>query len=132
MQAFIIDDGTMDTVVQIIAQGATFIQRFDSDYRYSFDSDPDISTDYFLEEVRDEFNGSIWGERPMQDKKEDAQTINWILDDFYRKPLNGAERKAIHRLMFEREPTGTSPELTIVLNHITNVTLQDLLADYED
>lgn len=67
----------------------------------------------------------------MKDK-EDAQTINWILDDFYRKPLNGAERKAIHRLMFEREPTGTSPELTIVLNHITNVTLQDLLADYED
>ena len=59
MQAFIIDDGTMDTVVQIIAQGATFIQRFDSDYRYSFDSDPDISTEYFLEEVRDEFNGSI-------------------------------------------------------------------------
>lgn len=63
MQAFIIDDGTMDTVVQIIATGATFIQRFDSDYRYSFDSDPDISTDYFLEEVRDEFNKSIWGEQ---------------------------------------------------------------------
>ena len=57
MQAFIIDDGTMDTVVQIIAKGATFIQRFDSDYRYSFDSDPDISTEYFLEEVRDEFDG---------------------------------------------------------------------------
>lgn len=51
MQAFIIDDGTMDTVVQIIAKGATFIQRFDSDYRYSFDSDPDISTEYFLEEA---------------------------------------------------------------------------------
>lgn len=57
MQAFIIDDGTMDTVVQIIAKGTTFIQRFDSDYRYSFDSDPDISTEYFLEEVRDEFDG---------------------------------------------------------------------------
>ena len=57
MQAFIIDDGTMDTVVQIIARGTTFIQRFDSDYRYSFDSDPDISTEYFLEEVRDEFDG---------------------------------------------------------------------------
>ena len=57
MQALIIDDGTLDTVVQIIARGTTFIQRFDSDYRYSFDSDPDISTEYFLEEVRDEFDG---------------------------------------------------------------------------
>jgi hypothetical protein len=35
-------------------------------------------------------------------------------------------------LLYERKPTGTSPELAIVLNHITNVTLQDLLADYED
>jgi len=57
MQVYIIDDGTMDTVVQIIAKGATFIQRFDSDYRYGFDPDPDISTEYFLEEVRDEFDG---------------------------------------------------------------------------
>ena len=66
----------------------------------------------------------------MKDK-EDAQTIDWV-DDFYRKPLSGAERKAIHRLLLERKPTGTSPELAIALNHITNVTLQDLLADYED
>jgi len=53
MQAFIIDDGTMDTVVQITAKGTTWIERYDSDYRYSFDSDPDISTEYFLEEVID-------------------------------------------------------------------------------
>ena len=53
MQAFIIDDGTMDTVVQITAKGTTWIERYDSDYRYSFDADPDISTEYFLEEVID-------------------------------------------------------------------------------
>ena len=57
MQAFIIDDGTMDTVVQIVTKTTTTVQRFDSDYRYSFDADPDISTEYFLEEVRDEFDG---------------------------------------------------------------------------
>ena len=57
MQAFIIDDGTMDTVIQIVTKTTTVIQRFDSDYRYSFDSDPIVSTEYFLEEVRDEFDG---------------------------------------------------------------------------
>ena len=56
MQVFIIDDGTLDTVVKIVTKTETFIQRFDSDYRYSFDADPSVSTDYFLEEVRDEFN----------------------------------------------------------------------------
>ena len=59
MQAFIIDDGTLDTVVKIVTKTETFIQRFDSDYQFSFDADPSASTDYFLEEVRDEFNGSI-------------------------------------------------------------------------
>ena len=54
MQAFIIDDGTLDTVVQIIAKGTTFIQRYDSDYRFGFDPDPDISTEYFLESVLDD------------------------------------------------------------------------------
>jgi len=29
-------------------------------------------------------------------------------------------------------PSATSPELAIALNHITNVTLQDLLAEYND
>jgi len=53
MQAFIIDDGTLDTVVQITAKGTTWIERYDSDYRYGFDPDPDISTEYFLEEVID-------------------------------------------------------------------------------
>lgn len=53
MQAFIIDDGTMDTVVQITALGTTWVERYDSDYRYGFDPDPDTSTEYFLEEVID-------------------------------------------------------------------------------
>jgi len=66
----------------------------------------------------------------MKDK-EDSTTIDWV-DDFNRQPLSGAERKAIHRLLLERKPTDTSPELAIALNHITNVTLQDLLADYEN
>jgi hypothetical protein len=29
-------------------------------------------------------------------------------------------------------PSATSPELSLALNHITNVTLQDLLAEYKD
>lgn len=53
MQAFIIDDGTMDTVVQITAEGKTWIERYDSDYRYGFDPDPIVSTEYFLEAVID-------------------------------------------------------------------------------
>jgi hypothetical protein len=57
MQAFIIDDGTMDTVVQITAKGETWLERYDSDYRFGFDPDPIASTEYFLEEVRDEFDG---------------------------------------------------------------------------
>ena len=57
MQTYIIDDGTLDTVVQIVTKDGTFIQRFDSGYRYSFDDDPDVSTEYFIEEVRDEFDG---------------------------------------------------------------------------
>lgn len=57
MQTYIVDDGTLDTVVQIVTKDGTFIQRFDSGYRYSFDDDPDVSTEYFIEEVRDEFDG---------------------------------------------------------------------------
>ena len=57
MQTYIVDDGTLDTVVQIVTKDGTFIQRFDSDYRYGFDDDPDVSTEYFMEEVRDEFDG---------------------------------------------------------------------------
>ena len=57
MQTYIIDDGTLDTVVQIVTKDGTFIQRFDSGYRYNFDDDPDVSTEYFIEEVRDEFDG---------------------------------------------------------------------------
>lgn len=60
-----------------------------------------------------------------------AQTIDWV-DDFKRQHLSDAEQKAFHRLLLERKPTDTSPELAIALNHITNVTLQDLLADYEN
>jgi hypothetical protein len=66
----------------------------------------------------------------MKDR-EDSTTIDWV-DDFNRKHLSGAEQKALHRLLLERKPTGTSPELAIALNHITNVTLQDLLAEYND
>jgi len=66
----------------------------------------------------------------MKDK-EDSTTIDWV-DDFNRKRLSGTEQKALHRLLLERKPTATSPELAIVLNHITNVTLQDLLAEYND
>ena len=59
MQAFIIDDGTMDTVVQITAKGTTWIERYDSDYRYSFDADPDTSTEYFLESVLDDLQDEM-------------------------------------------------------------------------
>ena len=52
----------------------------------------------------------------MKDK-EDAQTIDWVDDTQKQVPVASAT---------------TSPELAIALNHITNVTLQDLLADYED
>jgi hypothetical protein len=52
----------------------------------------------------------------MKDK-EDAQTIDWVGDTQKQVPV---------------APATTSPELAIALNHITNVTLQDLLADYED
>jgi hypothetical protein len=52
----------------------------------------------------------------MKDK-EDAQTIDWVDDTQKQVPV---------------APATTSPELAIVLNHITNVTLQDLLADYEN
>lgn len=54
MQAYIIDDGTLDTVVQITALGTTWTERFDSDYRYGFDPNPDTSTEYFLESVLDD------------------------------------------------------------------------------
>ena len=54
MQAYIIDDGTLDTVVQITALGTTWTERFDSEERYGFDPDPDISTEYFLESVLDD------------------------------------------------------------------------------
>jgi|OM-RGC.v1.035471721 hypothetical protein len=67
----------------------------------------------------------------MMKDNDDAQTIDWV-DDFNRQPLSSAEQKALHRLLLERKPTATSPELAIALNHITNVTLQDLLADYEN
>ena len=66
----------------------------------------------------------------MKDK-EDSTTIDWV-GDFNRKHLSGAEQKALHRLLLERKPPATSPELAMALNHITNVTLQDLLAEYND
>ncbi len=47
---------------------------------------------------------------------DDAQTIDWVDDTQKQVPVAPA----------------TTPELAIVLNHITNVTLQDLLADYEN
>ena len=40
------DDGTLDTVVKFFRNGTTETQRYDSDYRYSFDSDT-----HFLQEV---------------------------------------------------------------------------------
>jgi|TARA_R100001377_G_C3173361_1_gene103894 hypothetical protein len=52
----------------------------------------------------------------MKDK-DDSQTIDWVDDTQKQVPV---------------APATTSPELEIVLNHITNVTLQDLLAEYKD
>ena len=51
----------------------------------------------------------------MKDK-EDSTTIDWVDDTQKQVPVVPV----------------TSPELAIVLNHITNVTLQDLLAEYND
>tara|TARA_R110000822_G_scaffold829_1_gene3656 strand:- start:2895 stop:3050 length:156 start_codon:yes stop_codon:yes gene_type:complete len=51
----------------------------------------------------------------MKDK-EDSTTIDWVDDTQKQVPATPV----------------TSPELAIALNHITNVTLQDLLADYEN
>jgi hypothetical protein len=59
MQAIIIDDGTLDTVVQITALGTTWTERFESDYRYDFDPDPDISTEFFLESVLDDLQDDM-------------------------------------------------------------------------
>ena len=72
----------------------------------------------------------------MKDK-EDSTTIDWVgdltaVEHLTAKRLSNPEQKALHRLLLERKPTGTSPELAIALNHITNVTLQDLLAEYND
>ena len=81
----------------------------------------------------------------MKDK-EDSTTIDWV-DEY---PQRVAQAKGELDAMFnERKPTyarpnrryttagmylpsATSPELAIALNHITNVTLQDLLAEYND
>jgi hypothetical protein len=64
----------------------------------------------------------------MKDK-EDSTTIDWV-DEY---PQRVAQAKGELDAMFnERKPPDTSPELAIALNHITNVTLQDLLAEYND
>jgi len=70
----------------------------------------------------------------MKDK-EDSTTIDWVgdltaVEHLTAKRLGVAEQKAIYRVLLER--VGTSPELAMALNHITNVTLQDLLAEYND
>jgi hypothetical protein len=54
----------------------------------------------------------------MKDK-EDSTTIDWVDDTQKQVPVVPVV------------PV-TSPELAIALNHITNVTLQDLLAEYND
>jgi hypothetical protein len=54
MNLYIIDDGTLDTVVKIVTKHGQTIQRYDTEYRFSFDADPDDSTQYFLEYIRDE------------------------------------------------------------------------------
>ena len=60
----------------------------------------------------------------MKDK-DDSQTIDWVKD---------AERTAVFRLLYERKPTGTSPNpaLNTALTKIVNVTLQDLEEDGTD
>jgi len=63
MRISITDDGTMDTVVVIYTKHGEVIERFDTEYRYSFDDDPDVSTDYFLEAIRDDMQDSLsWNE----------------------------------------------------------------------
>ena len=59
VQAHIIDDGTLDTVVQVITEtGETIVQRYSSDYRFSFDADTDF-LDQVVEETAD-FNWEAW------------------------------------------------------------------------
>ena len=59
VQAHIVDDGTLDTVVQVItAAGETIMQRYGSDYRFSFDADTDF-LDQVVEEVTD-FSWEAW------------------------------------------------------------------------
>tara|TARA_R110002020_G_scaffold328948_1_gene544905 strand:+ start:498 stop:698 length:201 start_codon:yes stop_codon:yes gene_type:complete len=53
----LLDDGTLDTVVRITTTcGMALIERFDSEYRFGFDADPDTSTDLFLDDIK----GQAW------------------------------------------------------------------------
>ena len=59
VQAHIVDDGTLDTVVQVITEaGETIMQRYGSAYRFSFDADTDF-LDQVVEEVTD-FSWEAW------------------------------------------------------------------------
>lgn len=64
----------------------------------------------------------------MKDK-EDSTTIDWV-DDTQKHTYARPNRRYVTAGMYL--PSATSPELAIALNHITNVTLQDLLAEYND
>ncbi len=61
MEIYLIDDGTLDTVVEVSIPSTAgypstkYQQRFDSEYRFSFDEDPEKSTDLFLKEIEAEF-----------------------------------------------------------------------------
>lgn len=58
VQAHIIDDGTLDTVVQVITEtGETIVQRYSSDYRFSFDAD----TDFLGQVVEEVIENEEWG-----------------------------------------------------------------------
>jgi len=61
MEIYLIDDGTLDTVVEVSIPSTVgferfkYQQRFNSEYRFSFDEDPEKSTELFLKEIEKEF-----------------------------------------------------------------------------
>lgn len=60
MEIYLIDDGTLDTVVEIRIGKKIYRQRFDSDSRFCYHVDPDRSTKIFLNGLKREFEKYEW------------------------------------------------------------------------
>ena len=60
MEIYLIDDGTLDTVVEIKTGQTIYRQRFDSDSRFCYHNDPDRSTEIFLDELKRDFKKYEW------------------------------------------------------------------------